>query len=123
MAKRKATATKGRAKAKGSKEQSLYLQLMDAAERGREWLGERSDYWGYLVRRSTPRGAPELARHLQGDLRAKQGRDGSWYEGDLYETSEGIWLASMEAGMNAGSSSRHRSMAKGSSQVRIGFIT
>ena len=37
-------------------------------------------------------GAPELARHLQGDLRAKQGRDGAWYEGDLQESDcRRIW--------------------------------
>lgn len=91
MAKRKVTATNSRTTSKKSKWQLTTRELQDAADRGREWLSERSDYWGYLVRRESSRGAPELARHLQGDLRAKQGRDGAWYEGDLFETAEGIW--------------------------------
>ena len=85
MAKRKETATKK------AKPPLTAREILDAADRARGWLAERQDYWGYLARRDTRRGAPELARHLQGDLRAKQGRDGAWYEGDLQESEQGIW--------------------------------
>ena len=72
--------------------------VQDAVDRGRDWLGERRDYFGYLARRDSGRGAPELAWHLRGDLRAKQGPDGSWEAvggeglgGDLAVTAESLW--------------------------------
>jgi len=65
--------------------------IQDAIEAAREWLGERRDYCGYLARRDAARGAPELARHLRGDLMAKQGSDGSWNSGDLAASAEAIW--------------------------------
>ncbi len=66
-------------------------QIQDAVDRGRDWLCERRDYYGYLARRDRSRGAPELARHLRGDLLAKQGRDGSWGNGDLAASAEALW--------------------------------
>lgn len=65
--------------------------LQDAIDRARDRLAERSDFHGYLSRRDTGRGAPELARHLRGDLLARQGPEGSWDEGDLAESAEGLW--------------------------------
>jgi hypothetical protein len=81
---------KGKAAAEEEAQLSL-RQLQDAADLGRAWLGERHDYFGYLSRRDTTRGAPELAMHLRGDIRAKQGPDGSWREGDLPATAEALW--------------------------------
>jgi hypothetical protein len=77
--------------------------LQDAVDRGRDWLAERRDYFGYLTRRDSGRGAPELAWHLRGDLRAKQGPDGSWEEGgDLAVTAESLWRL-LDLGMAADS--------------------
>lgn len=92
LAKRKqASATKSRGSSRKARQPLTAREIQDAADRGREWLAERHDYHGYLARRDSARGAPELARHLQGDLRAKQGRDGSWAEGDLLASAESIW--------------------------------
>jgi hypothetical protein len=71
-------------------------------DRARAWLSQRHDYYGYLGRRDTARGAPELARHLRGDLLAKQGRDGSWGESDLLASAEALWRL-LELGMPADS--------------------
>lgn len=76
--------------------------ILDAIDRARDWLAERHDYHGYLSRRDSGRGAPELARHLRGDLLAKQGRDGSWGEGGLLESAEALWQL-LELGQPAGS--------------------
>jgi hypothetical protein len=65
--------------------------IQDAVDRARDWLVERRDYYGYLARRDSGRGAPELAWHLRGDLRAKQGPDGSWNEEDLAASAEALW--------------------------------
>jgi hypothetical protein len=65
--------------------------FQDAVDRGRDWLSERTDYYGYLCRRDRARGAPEFARHLRGDLLAKQERDGGWGGGDLARSTEAIW--------------------------------
>gem|GEM_PF-363036 len=76
--------------------------IQDAIEAAREWLGERRDYCGYLARRDATRGAPELARHLRGDLMAKQGSDGSWNDGDLAASAEAIWRL-LDLGLGADS--------------------
>ncbi|UCF18391.1 MAG: hypothetical protein JSU87_10590 [Gemmatimonadota bacterium] len=65
--------------------------MQDAIDRAADWLLERRDFYGFLSRRDRGRGAPELARHLRGDLLARQGADGSWNEGDLAVSSEAIW--------------------------------
>lgn len=65
--------------------------MQDASELGRRWLAEHGGHWGYLSRRDRSRGAPELARHLRGDLLAKQSRDGSWGEGDLLASANAVW--------------------------------
>lgn len=65
--------------------------VQDAVDRARGWLAERRDLYGYFSRRDSGRGAPELAGHLRGDLRAKQGPDGSWQEGDLGVSVEALW--------------------------------
>ena len=75
-------------------------EIQDAVDRGRGWLGKRHDYHGYLARRDARRGAPELARHLRGDLLAKQDRDGSWGDGDLGVSTEALWWL-LELGMAA----------------------
>jgi hypothetical protein len=54
-------------------------------------LAARGDYYAFLSRQDTLRGAPELGRHLRGDLLAKQGRDGSWGNGSLVDSAEAIW--------------------------------
>lgn len=103
MAKRKPKASaKGRQKASTAQETKIRRQIQDAVDRARDWLAERGDYYGFMSRRDTSRGAPELARHLQGDLLAKQGRNGSWAEGDLAATAEALWRL-LELGMPAGS--------------------
>lgn len=66
-------------------------RMQNAIDAAREWLGERRDYFGYLARRDATRGAPELSRHLRGDLMAKQGPDGSWNDGDLAASAEALW--------------------------------
>jgi hypothetical protein len=101
LAKQKVAAAKGRSPSKKAQTQITVRQVQDAAEQGREWLSQRRDYFGFLARRDVSRGAPELARHLQGDLRAKQGRDGGFYEGDLEETAESIWRL-LDLGLPAG---------------------
>lgn len=90
MAKRKGGATKKR-RGKPKEDQPSVRAIQDAIDRAREWLGERRDYYGYLSRRETGRGAPELAGHLRGDLLAQQGPDGSWGEGNVAETADAIW--------------------------------
>jgi len=91
LAKQKVTAAKGRGSSKKAQAQTTLREVTDAADRGRDWLADHRDYYGFLARRDMSRGAPELARHLQGDLRAKQGRDGAFYEGDLQASTEAIW--------------------------------
>jgi len=82
-------------------------QIQDAVDRGRGWLSERRDYYGYLARRDRSRGAPELARHLRGDLLAKQGRDGRWGSGDLAASAEALWqLLDLTLPSNAASVTR-----------------
>ncbi len=78
-------------RAKAAKGEVTPRAVQDAVDRGRGWLGERRDFFGYLARRDSGRGAPELAWHLRGDLRAKQGPDGSWTEGDLAVSAESLW--------------------------------
>lgn len=90
MAKRKSSTKKRGGSKKGYEPPSMAV-IQDAIDRAREWLSERRDYWGFLARRQQSRGAPELARHLQGDLRAKQSRAGDWEEGDLQATAQAIW--------------------------------
>ncbi|HZD80321.1 MAG TPA: hypothetical protein VE646_09820 [Actinomycetota bacterium] len=65
-------------------------QIRDAVERARGWLSERRDYYGYLARQSSRRGAPEMGGHLRGDILARQDPDGSW-GGDLAATAEAAW--------------------------------
>lgn len=77
--------------ADGSAKQSLIREVQDAVDRARDWLGARGDYYAFLSRSDTLRGAPELGRHLRGDLLAKQGRDGSWGDGSLAASTEAIW--------------------------------
>ncbi len=93
MAKRRqASAPKGRSAAKKKDQaRSILREIQDAADNAREWLRGRGDYYTYLTRRDSLRGAPELARHLRGDLLARQGRDGSWGEGDLASSVEAMW--------------------------------
>jgi len=81
------------------KAQSLIREVQDAVDDARTWLGERGDYYTFLSRSDTLRGAPELGRHLRGDLLAKQ-RDGSWGDGNLASTAEAIWLL-LDLGTNA----------------------
>ncbi len=73
------------------KERSLIREVQDTVDQARTWLGERGDYYSFLCRSDTLRGAPELGRHLRGDLLAKQGKEGSWAEGNLASTAEAIW--------------------------------
>lgn len=76
---------------KKEKEPPSTLTVQDAADRARDWLGERRDFYGYLCRRISGRGAPELGRHLRGDLLAKQSREGSWEENSVAATAEALW--------------------------------
>lgn len=117
MAKRKGSASKKRksstaAKAKRGKRRTASKQarqeeegqlsirtLQDSVDKARGWLAERRDYYGFLSRRDTGRGAPELAGHLRGDLRARQEADGSW-DGDLVTTVETLWRL-LELGLPA----------------------
>ena len=79
-------------------EASISLRdVWSAAESARAWLARLSDYLGYMVRRQSGRGAPELAGHLRGDILARQ-REGSWDEGDLVQTAEALWQL-MELGL------------------------
>jgi len=82
---------KRRSSSKKAQPPTTVIHIQDAVDLARAWLYERSDYYGFLARREQTRGAPELARHLRGDLLAKQGRDGSWGDGNLAATSEAIW--------------------------------
>ncbi len=84
-----ATATSAPSAAR--KAQSLIRKVQDAVDEARTWLGQRGDYYTFLSRSDTLRGAPELGRHLRGDLLAKQ-RNGSWGDGNLASTAEAIWL-------------------------------
>ena len=77
-------------------------EIQDAVDRGRDWLGERHDYYGFLARRDVSRGAPELGRHLRGDLLARQDRDGSWGDGNLGVSTEAVWWL-LDLGMAPGS--------------------
>lgn len=90
MAKRKQAAT-GKGRGSSEEDQPATRAIQDAADRARGWLNERTDYYGYLSRRDTGRGAPELAGHLRGDLLAQQDREGSWGEGDVARTAEAVW--------------------------------
>ncbi len=69
----------------------MIRDIQDTVDQARTWLGERGDFYTFLSRSDTLRGAPELGRHLRGDLLAKQGRDGSWGDGNLASTAEAIW--------------------------------
>jgi hypothetical protein len=77
----------------------LIRKVQDAVDEARTWLAERGDYYAFLSRSDTLRGAPELGRHLRGDLLAKQ-RNGSWGDGNLASTAEAIWLL-LDLGTNA----------------------
>ncbi len=93
-AKKAKAAPAKKAKAASSKAAAIVLAprtIQDSVDQARSWLAEQRDYYGYLSRRDSGRGAPELAAHLRGDLRAKQGPDGSWSEGDLAESAEAVW--------------------------------
>jgi hypothetical protein len=105
LAKRKqAPAPKGRSAAKKKDQaQSILREIQDAMDNARVWLHGRGDYYTYLTRRDSLRGAPELARHLRGDLLARQGRDGSWGEGDLASSVEALWYL-LDLGMAVDSS-------------------
>ena len=99
--------TKSTATAKPARRIPTAKEIKEAAGRASAWLGERDDYYGYLVRRSRRRGAPELASHLRGDLQAKQQRDGSWHDPDeeapsLSLAAEALWQL-MNLGLSAGS--------------------
>jgi hypothetical protein len=110
LAKRKQAAGTQRSRLPGKGvTQPTIRQLQDAADRARDWLSERRDYYGYLSRREKARGAPELSRHLRGDLLAKQGRDGSWGEGDLAATGEALWKL-LDLGMPAGAPAVNRAL-------------
>lgn len=102
MAKRKAATQtkKSRSGGKQGTAESTLRELQGPMDRARGWLSERRDYHGYLSRRSAVRGAPELARHLRGDIQAKQGREGSWEEGDLAASAEALWRL-LDLGMPA----------------------
>jgi hypothetical protein len=102
LAKRKAATQtkKSRSGGKRVKAEPTLREQQDAVDRARDWLSEHRDYYGYLSRQSGARGAPELARHLRGDMQAKQGRDGSWAEGDLAESTEALWRL-LDLGMAA----------------------
>ncbi|NIQ56631.1 MAG: hypothetical protein GWN85_25145, partial [Gemmatimonadetes bacterium] len=91
--KRGSAAKKGKAatKSKAAEGELTVRAVQDAVDGARDWLSERRDYYGYLSRRDSGRGAPELAGHLRGDLRAKQGPDGSWNEADLAASAESLW--------------------------------
>lgn len=92
MAKRGPTAThKRRSPSKKDIDRPSARAILDATDRARDWLSERHDYYGYLCRRVSGRGAPELGRHLRGDLLAKQNREGYWGEADLATSAEAIW--------------------------------
>ncbi len=92
MPKRGSAATqKRRSPSKKEKDQSSARAILDATDRARDWLSERQDFYGYLCRRSTGRGAPELGRHLRGDLLAKQNREGYWGEANLAASAEALW--------------------------------
>ncbi len=92
MPKRGQAATqKRRSPSKKQKDQPSARAILDATDRARDWLSERHDYYGYLCRRSSGRGAPELGRHLRGDLLAKQSRDGYWGEENLAASAEALW--------------------------------
>ncbi len=96
MTKRKAaSAPKRRATAKKRVQRAptapTLSEIRDAVDRAKAWLRKRRDYYGYLtLRYSTPRGAPELAAHLRGDLWARQVAEGSW-GADLVVSSEALW--------------------------------
>ena len=85
--KRAATKKPSRSKPEGPPVRAI----QDSIDRARDWLGQRRDYYGFLSRRDSGRGAPELAGHLRGDLLAHQGRDGSWGEGNVAATADAIW--------------------------------
>ncbi len=88
---RRATAKKRVQRAPTAPTAPTPTEIRDAVHRARAWLGKRRDYYGYLTRRdSTPRGAPELAAHLRGDLLARQVAKGSWGD-DLVVSSEALW--------------------------------
>ncbi len=93
---------KRRSGSKKAQETPATRDIQDAVDRGRDWLGERRDYYGYLARREASRGAPELARHLRGDLLAKQDPDGSWGNRDLAASAEALWWL-LDLGLTAGS--------------------
>jgi len=93
---------KRRSSSKKAQSPTTVRQIQDAVDLARAWLRERSDYYGFLARRDQTRGAPELARHLRGDLLAKQSRDGSWENGSLVASSEAIWRL-LDLGMPSGS--------------------
>ncbi|UCC72480.1 MAG: hypothetical protein JSV86_19290 [Gemmatimonadota bacterium] len=93
---KKGKAASPKAKAAPGKEKAAKVEMtpramLEAVDRARGWLSERRDYYGFLARRDSGRGAPELGGHLRGDLRAKQGPDGSWIEGDLAVSAESVW--------------------------------
>lgn len=114
MAKRKRAATKKKRAATKKKrpttgkpsrskpEGPSVRTIQDAIDRARDWLSQRRDYYGYLSRRDSGRGAPELAGHLRGDLLAHQGRDGSWAEGHVAATADAIWRL-LDFGMTSNS--------------------
>ncbi|MDX1495707.1 MAG: hypothetical protein R3253_16680, partial [Longimicrobiales bacterium] len=102
---KKKTTKASKSKKKESKGPAV-ADLRDGADRARGWLAEREDYYGYLARRKTGRGAPELASHLRGDLMARQQADGFWAELETGEPDFQLTVASlwqlMELGMERG---------------------
>jgi len=96
--KKKQTKSRTGTASKGSKAQASIRQVQDAGDRARDWLGDRRDYHGYLSRRESGRGAPELARHLRGDLLARQSADGGW--GDLATSVDSLWRL-LDLGLSA----------------------
>lgn len=83
-------------------------EIRDGISRARGWLSERRDYYGFLGRQSSRRGAPEMGGHLRGDILARQGPDGSWGE-DLVATSEAAWQL-LDLGMRREASAIQRAL-------------
>jgi hypothetical protein len=109
LAKRKQAAGTKRRSSKKVPAQPSARAIQDAVDRARDWLSERRDYHGYLSRRDTGRGAPELGGHLRGDLRAKQEPDGGWDEGDLAVSVEALWQL-LDLGLPANSPAVDRAL-------------
>lgn len=101
-----AIAVRGGAGTQGDHRPASPAEIRDAVDRARSWLSDRRDYYGYLARRNTGRGAPELAAHLRGDLLARQQPDGRWGE-NLVSSTEALWQL-LDLGLAADASSAAR---------------